>query len=256
MPTIRLLADAGELARAGAGEFARLAREAIRGRGAFRVALSGGSTPRLLYTTLAGEGAGSIFRSLVAWEKVHLFWGDERAVPPDHPDSNYRMACETLLSRLPVPAAQVHRIRGELPEAAEAAADYERTLVDRFKVAPGSRPRFDLVLLGLGADGHTASLFPGSEALRETTRLVAAPWIESLKARRITLTLPVLNNAACVLFLVAGEEKAAALRSVLSEDRPPEEIPARGIRPAKGSLVFLVDRAAARLLPASLLPAG
>jgi 6-phosphogluconolactonase len=223
----------------------------VRTRGSFTVALAGGRTPRALYGLLAGGDGRAVFRSLIDWDKVQVYWGDERHVPPDHVDSNYRMAHETLLSKVPVPAGNVHRIRAEEPDAAGAAEDYERTLRTHLRLSPGQPPRFDLVLLGMGADGHTASLFPGSEALREAGRLVAAPWVEALKTHRITLTPVAFNGAACILFLVSGPEKAGMLRAVLEGPLQPDLLPAQAIRPARGSLVFIVDRPAAGLLTAA-----
>lgn len=210
------------------------------------MALSGGSTPRNLYALLANDRA---LRVAVPWEKTHFFWGDERHVPPDHADSNYRMAHEAMLSKVPVPPANVHRIQGEQWDAGQAAEAYERTLREYFRIAAGQFPCFDLVLLGMGPDGHTASLFPGTTALREQVHLVTANWVEKFNAYRITLTPPVLNRAACVLFLVSGEEKAETLRAVLQGEEQPDRFPAQLIHPTGGSLVWLVDRAAARLLP-------
>lgn len=249
-PRVRVVSDAEELARAAAGEFARRAAEAARARGRFTVALSGGSTPRAVYRLLGGEGdGGAVYPSRVPWDKVHVFWGDERHVPPDHPDSNYKAAREAMLSRVPIPEANVHRVPAELPEAARVAEEYEGTLRSFFALKEGLAPRFDLILLGMGADGHTASLFPGSEALRETRRLVVAPWVERLAAHRITLTPPALNASACVMFLAHGQEKAETLLAVLAGERRPERFPAQIVRPDRGELIWLVDRAAARLLP-------
>jgi 6-phosphogluconolactonase len=245
-PEIRILADGRELSRAAAEEFVRLADEAVRGRGRFSVALSGGSTPEALYRLLAAEDGG--FRPRVPWGQAYFFWGDERHVPPDHPNSNCRMAYEAMLSRVPVPPGNVHRIPAENPDAAEAAAKYAETLRRFFDAAAGRFPRFDLVLLGMGSDGHTASLFPGTDAVHERARLVAAPWVEKLGAHRITLTVPVLNAAASAIFLVSGEGKAEALRAVLEGPHRPDRFPAQLVRPRDGRLLFLVDRAAARLL--------
>ncbi len=245
--SIRIFDDAEALAVAAAGAFARCAGEGIRKRGSFSVALAGGSTPRRLHALLAeAEGRGPGDR--IDWTKVHCFWGDERHLPPDHPESNYRMARETLLSKIPVPEANVHRIRGEEPDAARAAALYEQELARHFGLPHGARPRFDLVLLGLGSDGHTASLFPGSDAIWETVRLVAAPWVEKLGTHRITLTPPVLNGAAEVLFLVCGAEKAPALHAVLEGEERPDELPAQIVRPSRGRLAWFLDRAAAAAL--------
>ena len=239
---LRVFADGAELARAAAEEFTRRAAEAIRARGRFSVALSGGSTPRRLFALLADPVEP--FRDRIDWRAVHLFWGDERHVPPDHPESNFRMVRETLLDRVEVPAENVHRMRGEEPDAARAAALYEDELRSFF----GETPRFDLVLLGLGADAHTASLFPGTAAVHERERWVAAPWIEKLGTFRITLTPAVFDRAAVVIFLVQGEEKAGALRAVLAGNRDPDCVPAQAVHPQDGEILWLVDRAAAREL--------
>ena len=246
-PDIHIVANAEQLSWAAAEEFVRQAGDAVRARGVFTVALSGGSTPKSLYTLLARESDASS-RAQVPWDKMHVFWGDERHVPPDHPESNYRMAYEAMLAKLPLPAANVHRIKTENPDAGEAADEYEQELRTFFRLAPTQLPRFDLVLLGMGPDGHTASLFPGTGAVHEQTRLVAAPWVEPFQTYRVTLTPPVLNNAACVIFLVSGEDKAETLRTVLEGDYQPDRFPAQTIRPTQGRLLWLVDRAAARLL--------
>jgi 6-phosphogluconolactonase len=243
-PRIRIVHDAAALARAGAEEFARRAAEAVASGGRFCVALSGGSTPRALYSLLAGDEA---LRGRVPWEKIHFFWGDERPVPPDHPDSNYRMAREAMLSKVPAPPGNVHRIEGEHPAAA-AAAEYEEVLRDFFRPPPGGFPSFDLALLGLGPDAHTASLFPGSPALSETRRWVVANRVERLATDRITLTAPLLNSTAAVIFLVSGDEKASALKEVLEGPHDPSRLPAQMIHPRRGTLLWLVDRAASRLL--------
>jgi len=242
---LQLLADGEALHRVAAERFVLHARAAVQASGRFTVALSGGSTPRALYGLLALDQA---MRREVPWDKVHFFWGDERQVPPDHADSNYRMAHAQLLSKVPVPEVNVRRIQGEQRDAELSARQYERTLQGFFQLSPGQLPRFDLVLLGLGDDGHTASLFPGTTAVHETQRLVAANWVGKLHTHRITLTVPVFNNAACVIFLVAGGDKATALRAVLEGVPEAERLPAQRIRPRDGELVWLVDRAAARLL--------
>lgn len=244
-PEIRVFPDLLSLSRAAATEFAMRAREAVQARGVFSVILSGGSTPKTLYSLLADDPR---FREELAWEKVHFFFSDERNVPPDHPDNNYRMVSRALLSKIPAPPRNVHRMATELADAA-AVADYcEQMLGEFFELSPQAFPRFDLVLLGLGAEGHTASLFPGSAALKETKRLAVAAWVEALEAWRITLTLPVLNNASEVAFLVSGAEKAEALRSVLEGPSDPSHWPAQAIQPTSGRLVFFVDQEAARLL--------
>jgi 6-phosphogluconolactonase len=238
------VADAEELAREGAGIFIARVQEALREKGTCTVALAGGATPRGLYSLLAGDES---FRARVRWGKIDFFWGDERQVPPDHPESNFRMANEMLLSKVPVPADHVHRIRGEEPDAGKAAGEYEGALQNFFRLKPGEIPELDFILLGMGADGHTASLFPGTEALKERKRLVVANWVPGLNAHRFTLTPPLLNKAKCVLFLVTGEEKAETLRKVL-EEKTNEALPAGLIRPTHGTCLWLVDRFAAKLL--------
>lgn len=238
----RVFADGEELARAAAEEFVRRAGEAIHSHKRFSVALSGGSTPRHLFALLADPAEP--FRDRIDWRAVHFFWGDERHVPPDHPESNFRMARETLLDPVSAPAQNVHRIRGEEPDAARAAALYEEELRAFFSGAP----RLDLVLLGLGTDAHTASLFPGTAAVRESERWVVAPWIEKLGTFRITLTPAVFKRAAALIFLVQGEEKASALRAVLKGERDPDRWPAQAVCPQDGELLWLVDRAAASKL--------
>jgi 6-phosphogluconolactonase len=247
-PEIRVLDSAEDLAREAASRFVRLANESVKNNGRFAVALSGGSTPKLLFSLLASDPS---LRSQVPWDRTHFFWGDERYVPPDHPDSNYRMANEAMLSKVPVPAANVRRVRTELPDAHQAADDYEQTLRDFFGLGAGHFPRFDLVLLGMGPDGHTASLFPDTEALRERSRWVVANWVPKFGSYRITLTLPVLNNAACVMFLAGGADKAEVLRAVLGNEAGPDKYPAQLVRPVNGKLVWLVNRDAAGRLAES-----
>ena len=220
---IRVFENSRELARGAAEHWAALAP--------MTVALSGGSTPRGLYQLLADEP----FREQVSWANTHFFWSDERHVPPDHPDSNYRMAYEALLSRVPVSDSNVHRIHSENPSAQQAADEYEKTVV----------PRLDLILLGLGTDGHTASIFPGSDVVHETKRLVAAPWVEKLNTYRITMTLPLLNNGASIVFLVSGAEKAQIVKEVLEG---PKKYPAQFVQPTDGELIWMLDRDAARNL--------
>jgi 6-phosphogluconolactonase len=242
---IRVFEGVAELIRATAEEIAQAADRSVAERGRFTWALSGGSTPRDLYRLLASD----FYRSRLPWRSVHVFWGDERHVPPDHPESNFRMAREAMLDVAPLPPENIHRIHAEEPDAGHAAAEYELVLRAFFALPPGHWPRFDLVLLGLGKDGHTASLFPGSEAVRERQRLVVAPWVASQQAFRITLTPPVLNHARCALFLVSGEEKAAAVRAVIEGAREPERYPAQMV---EGNRLWMVDRAAAHLLKAAV----
>lgn len=239
-PEIRILNTAADLFQAAAAEFAGLASEAVR-QGRFRVALSGGSTPKGLYSLLAGAAGTSI-----PWDKTCFFWSDERHVPPDHPESNYRMANETMLSKVQARPENIFRIHSEEKDAKAAAAAYEQTLRTFFNLRPGEFPRFDLILLGLGPEGHAASLFPDSPAMEEKNRLVVANWVEKFKTDRITFTLPLLNHAACVMFLVSGNEKAAILREVLGN--PGQDLPAQKVHPEDGRLIWLADRAAAAAL--------
>ncbi|HEV7889512.1 MAG TPA: 6-phosphogluconolactonase [Pyrinomonadaceae bacterium] len=235
---VQVFDDAESVARAAAEEFVRLSAEAVEGRGAFSVALSGGTTPRRVYELLASDEYGG----RVDWPKVHVFFGDERTVPPDHADSNYRMAREALLSRVSIPTENVHRIEG-LGDAAANASDYESVMRGFFGDAEW--PRFDLIFLGMGDDGHTASLFPETSALGETRAWVAANWVEKLGAWRITLTAPAINAALRVVFLVTGASKAERLGEVLNGAHDPSRLPSQMIRPRGGALKWYVDRAAA-----------
>jgi 6-phosphogluconolactonase len=227
-----------ELAQAAAHDFAAKAEAAIGERGRFAVALAGGSTPKATYEVLARDYADRL-----DWSRVHVFFGDERTVPPEHEDSNYRMANETLLSHVPV--GSVHRMRGELPPA-EAAAAYEEELREFFGTSD-EPPSLDLILLGIGEDGHTASLFPETSALEVHDRWVVANPVLKLQTTRLTLTVPAINAARTVGFLISGEGKAEALREILEGDADPREYPAKLVRPVGGP-VWMVDRAAATFL--------
>jgi 6-phosphogluconolactonase len=238
---LHIVADAAQLAPEASQFFMHRASEAIAARGLFRVALSGGSTPRALYQGLAGEQS-------IDWAHVHLFFGDERHVPPDHPDSNYRMVKEALLSHAAIPDANVHRMRTELQDAAEAATDYGRIVREAFDLAWGAWPRFDLVLLGMGPDGHTASLFPDTPVLHERSRIASAVWVVPMQTWRVTLTPPVFNQAREVLFLVSGAEKAETLHAVLEGPSDPDRLPAQLIAPTAGATHWFVDAAAAARL--------
>ncbi len=229
-----------ELAAAAADEVVARARAAVASRGRFSLVLAGGTTPLALYRRLAERAEDST----VPWAAFDWFWGDERPVPPEHPESNFGAAWEVLLSRLDLPPERVHRLQGELPPQ-EAASRYEAEIRRTFELGSHEPPHFDLVLLGLGTDGHTASLFPGCSALAERKALVAATWVEKLGHHRLTLTYPALNAAAQVLFLVAGADKAEVLGQVLHGPHEPERLPAQGIQPVTGELSFWVDRAAA-----------
>jgi 6-phosphogluconolactonase len=232
------------LFHAAAAKLVEEARSAIAARSRFTVALAGGSTPQTLYELLAVEP----YRSQVAWSKVEWFWGDERAVGPDDPESNFRMARQALLSKVEADASKVHRLCGEAVPLATAAEEYQRELARVFGVpTDGPPPSFDLVLLGMGGDGHTASLFPFTAALDEQKRWVTANDVPQLNARRLTVTYPVLNAAASVVFLVTGVGKAKVLREVLQGPHDPRRLPSQAVRPA-GSLHWFVDHSAASQL--------
>jgi 6-phosphogluconolactonase len=237
---VRRLTTPQDLFRAAADEVIRAATDAVARRGRFTIALSGGSTPKNLYTLIAANAS-----STLPWDRMFFFWGDERHVPPGDPESNYRMAEEAFLSKVPIPPANIFPIHAQNPDASAAAEDYEQTLRKFFALAPGEYPHFDLILLGMGPDGHTASLFPETAALEEKSRLVVANWVEKLKTKRITFTLPVLNAARCVAFLVSGTEKAAVLHEVLEGNAPAEKYPSKLVQPSEGKLIWFVDRAAA-----------
>ena len=242
--SLSLFADKESLAAAAADLFAAAAAKATARRGRFLTVLSGGSTPNLLFHILADPD----FSRQIDWPAVHLFWGDERLVPPDNPGSNYFQARRLLLDKVPIPAAQVHRLRGELAPA-DAVQTYRRQL-QAYAGNSQPWPRFDLALMGLGADGHTASLFPGSAAALEKRQSVLAVTAAyaGRPAQRATLTPPVFNDAHQILFLVTGEEKAAALAAVIEGPRDIEKWPAQGIQPLSGSLTWFADKPAASLL--------
>lgn len=235
--SIQIYEDKQELAEAAARDFAERATAAIEERGRFTVALAGGSTPKATYEILARDYADGI-----DWSRVHVFFGDERTVPPDHEDSNYRMAREALLDHVPV--GSVHRMRGELPPE-EAACSYEEKLREFF--GDSGPPSIDLVMLGIGEDGHTASLFPNTPALDVTDRWTIENPVEKLDTVRLTLTKPIINAARAVNFLVAGEDKAEALREILQGDADPRDYPAKLIQPTGGA-VWMLDRTAASQL--------
>ncbi|MGA8621519.1 MAG: 6-phosphogluconolactonase [Candidatus Sulfotelmatobacter sp.] len=237
---VRKLTTPQDLFHAAAEEVIRAVTEAVAHRGRFTIALSGGSTPKNLYTLIAANAS-----AILPWDRMFFFWSDERHVPPNDPESNYRLAKEYLLSKVPVPPDNIFRVPAENPDASAAAEAYEQTLRKFFAVALGEFPRFDLILLGMGPDGHTASLFPETAALQEKSRLVVANWVEKLKTSRITFTLPLLNAARCVAFLASGTDKAAMLREVLEGNAPGEQYPSKLVRPSDGKLIWFVDRAAA-----------
>jgi len=242
-----VLADQTALAKEAAERCARIAEEAIARAGRFTIALSGGSTPKLLYSLLATEP----YSTSLPWQQTHVFWGDERAVPPGDHDSNFGMAKATLLDRVAIPGYRVHRMQAERDDLDLVAREYEGEIARSFGVPPGAEPpAFDLILLGLGPDGHTASLFPHTEAVRERARWVVRNHVPTLKTDRVTLTTPILNQASTVIFLVAGAEKAPALQAVLEGPADPDRLPAQLIQPTSGRLIWLADRAAAGMLTA------
>jgi len=244
-PQIQIYPDSAALCRAAAEAFVRLAKEAVRAKGDFTVLLSGGSTPKGMFALLAGDPA---LRDMVKWEKIKFFWGDERHVPPEHADSNYRMTQESLLSKVPLPKENVHRIKSEGEDVALVAEQYTDELKQYIKSLDGGFPRFDLAFLGMGPDGHCASLFPGTKALSEQKQWAVANWVGKFNTWRITLTAPVFNHAARVIFLVGGEDKAQPLKAVLEGPYEPEQLPSQLIRPVNGELIWMVDKKAAALL--------
>lgn len=247
---LHIVPDAEAIAQKAADEFVARAQAAIKARGFFAVALSGGSTPKRLFALLA-ERSAAAGHKLIDWNAVQLFWGDERHVAPDHADSNFRMTNENLISKIPIPPQNVRRIRGEEKDAAKAAAEYQTILADFFsqkKRTARGLARFDLVLLGMGADGHTASIFPGSTAVKEEKDWVHAPFVQKFNSHRITLTAPVLSNADRILFLVGGADKAETLEAVLQGPYRPDTYPSQLIRPTDGELTWVLDEAAAKLV--------
>jgi len=244
-PEIRVLADGAAIAKSAALVFVQAAASAVRDRGSFTVALAGGSTPKALYGLLAAD---SILRSQVPWDKMHLFFGDERHVGPDHPESNFRMATEAMISKAPLKAAQVTRIKGEYADTERAAREYEQGLRAHFKLKDGEYPRFDLLLAGMGNEGHTLSLFPGTKALHADGRIAVRNWVGKLYTERITITAPAANNAAQIIFMVTGADKALALKGVLEGPFEPDQLPAQLLQPINGKLLWLVDAAAGGML--------
>jgi 6-phosphogluconolactonase len=241
-PKLIVLDDDRALFVRAAEEITHLAGEAVCTHGEFTFCLTGGSTPKATYELLASR-----FRHSIDWSEAQFFWGDERCVPPDDGASNFAMANRALLSKLDLQPTQIHRMRGEDPPA-EGARAYEELLRAFFRLGPADLPAFNLVLLGLGENAHIASLFPHHPALNVTDKLAVAVEVDAPQRHRISLTLPVLNNANCVIFLVAGEAKAAAVKATLEGPRDPAAVPAQLIAPTKGEVIWMLDRAAARLL--------
>jgi len=240
LPNILVYDNPEQLAEAAAPRFINSAQATITLQSRFSVAVAGSNTPKRVYQLLASER----YKGRIEWSSVHIFFGDERCVAPDHSDSNYRMLKESLLSHVPIPEVNVHRMRGE-DDPALSSRLYEQELRAFFEAA--AWPRFDLILLGMGEDGHTASLFPHTAALREEKAWVVANWVEQLETFRLTLTVPAICHAAHIIFLVTGEAKARRLHEVRTGPRDPERLPAQLIQPVDGSLEWLVDKAAASI---------
>jgi 6-phosphogluconolactonase len=242
---VYILKDNPAIARRAAEIFVKMAQSAVTRNGSFSVALAGGSTPKLLYSLLATDAD---LRAKLPWDKMQLFFGDERHVGPDDPQSNFKMASEAMITKAPLKPEQVHRMKGEYPDSERAAKEYEQDLRSHFRIKDSELPRLDLVLAGMGDEGHTLSLFPGTKALHAQGRAVVRNWVGKLYTERITITAPVANNAEMILFMVAGKEKALALKGVLEGPYEPEQLPAQLLQPTNGKLLWLVDEAAGSML--------
>ena len=240
--------DSAALARRAAEQFVAIAEQAAARRGRARIAISGGSTPKAAFQLLADPGQPFLKR--MPWDKLDLYWVDERTVPPDHPESNYRMTREAMLEHVLLKPEQIHRMEGEL-EPDVAASRYESLLRNTFRLEGAETPRFDLVQLGMGDDGHTASLFPNTEAIHELGRLVTANLVPQKDTWRITLTWPVINQANSVFFLIGGKNKAELVKEVFTGQHDPERLPSQLIWPSSGILTLILDKDAAALLPAT-----
>ena len=240
--------DAASLAERAVEHLIADVKQAVAQRGRARIALSGGSTPKAAFQILADPK--QVWRNSMPWDKLDIFWVDERCVPPDHPESNYRMTRETLLDHVPLKPEQIHRMEGEL-DPQVAASRYESLLRNSFRLEGAESPRFDVIALGMGDDGHTASLFPYTEAIHEMGRLVTANHVPQKDTWRITLTWPVINHADSVFFLIGGAEKAQRIHEVFMGPRDPERLPSQLIWPSGGILTLILDKAAAALLPAT-----
>jgi 6-phosphogluconolactonase len=244
---VQILPDAAAIARRAAEKIIEAAIIAVKERGVFTLSLAGGSTPKALYNLLVTDRT---LRSQMPWDKTQFFFGDERHVPPDDPDSNFRMASESMLSKVTLRPEQVIRIKAEYEDAEKAALEYEQALIGWFKLSPGQLPRFDVLLLGMGDEGHTLSLFPGTKALHDNGRLVMSNWIGKLYTERVTITAPVANNSALAIFMVTKADKALALKGVLEGPYEPEQLPSQLIQPKDGKVLWLVDTTAAGKLAA------
>ena len=245
---IQIFPDVNAIAARAADLILESAATAIQQNNRFTIALAGGSTPKTLYALLASDS----YRSKMPWDKTHIFFGDERHVPPDDKDSNYRMANESMLSKLSLKPEQIHRIKTENPDPEKAAQEYEQELRTSFKLSPGQLPRFDVILIGMGDEGHMLSLFPGTKALHDEGRLVKPNWVGKLYTWRVTVTAPVANNSALAIFMVTKPDKALALKGVLEGPYEPEQLPSQLLRPTNGKTIWLVDTtAASQLAPAT-----
>jgi 6-phosphogluconolactonase len=242
---VQVLPDGAAIARRAAERIVEAAAAAVKEKGVFTISLAGGSTPKALYSLLASDAS---FRSQMPWGKTQIFFGDERHVPPDHADSNFRMASESMLSKVPLKPEQVNRVKGEYDDAEKAAKEYEQVLRSSFKLSAGQVPRFDVLLLGMGDEGHTLSLFPGTKALHDNGRLVVSNWIGKLFTERVTITAPVANNSALAIFMITKADKALALKGVLEGPYEPEQLPSQLIQPANGKVLWLLDTTAASQL--------
>jgi 6-phosphogluconolactonase len=242
---VYILKDNPAIAKRAAEIFVKMAQSAVARKGSFSVALAGGSTPKLLYSLLATDAD---LRAKLPWDKVQLFFGDERHVGPDDPQSNFKMASEAMITKAPLKPEQVHRMKGEYPDSERAAKEYEQDLRSHFRIKDSELPRLDLVLAGMGDEGHTLSLFPGTKALHAQGRAVVRNWVGKLYTERITITAPVANNAEMILFMVAGKEKTLALKGVLEGPYEPDQLPAQLLQPTNGKLLWLVDEPAGSML--------
>jgi len=241
---IKIFPNFNKLNYFAAEKFVEIANKAIEENGRFTVALAGGSTPKSLYQLLASDS----FKNQIDWTKVFFFFGDERNVSPDSEESNFRMANESLFAPLQISDENIFRWQTELKDAERTAEDYEVSVTVFFALPEDKLPRFDLILLGMGDDGHTASLFPFTEALKEGKKNVVVNWVEKLNTNRLTFTYPTINNASNVIFLVSGESKAEALKEILEGKCQPEKYPAQSVKPENGELFWLVDDKAAAFL--------
>src|SRR3984893_8484829 len=242
---VHILKDNAAIARRAAEEFVKVAQSAVQQHGSFSVALSGGSTPKLLYALLATDPE---LRGKVRWVNMQIFFGEQRHVAPDDPQSNFKMSAKSMFNKAPLKPKQIHRMKGEYPDAEKAAQEYEQGLRTQLHLKDKELPRFDLVLAGMGDEGHTLSLFPGTKALHPEGRAVVRNWVGKLAADRITATAPAVNNAGMILFMVAGKDKAPALKAVLEGPYEPEQLPAQLLQPTNGKLLWLVDEAAGSML--------